>query len=330
MPNTSTTRTSPAMPGIVMGTTTTLRQIQQSRQQPATSPAPRPAFARPAMAPTNPGAITPRWAGGYGSPNQVVPGGSRPYDSSAYFNSPDQRVKYTTGTRMAVLSGLGGLGDISPEFKQIITTAPAIAGGVVTAIGTSAASAATSAGVASTSWATAAIPFVGPIVAGVTIALTLWLNRKGPKQKVATTKIVEEIEPLLKENVQGYLNGPRTRDAQAQALNNFDGAWQWVLENCGQPAQGKPGVACIADRQAGACKYQENGQCWNWFIGYRDPIANDPDVKPNPAPGVDASTGNIELPGGISLPGTVSGIPTIYIGAGIGLLLLLTMVGGDS
>ncbi len=326
LPNTSTTRTSPAMPGVIMGTTTTLRQYQQSRQQPAAPPAPRPVFARPAMAPASPAVapVIPGWAVGYGIPNAVVPGEkSRPYDSNTYLNSPDQKVKYTTGPIRGV-SGLGSLGEISTEFKKIITSAPSIAGGAVTAIGTSAAAA------GSSSWATAAIPFVGPVVAGVTIALTLWLNRKGPKQKVATTKIVEEIEPLLKENVQGYLAGPRTRDSQAQALNNFDGAWQWVLENCGQPSMGNPGKACITDRQAGACKWQDNGQCWNWFIGYRDPIANDPGVKPNPAPGADATTGNIELPGGISLPGMVSGIPTVYIGAGIGLLLLLTMVGGDS
>ena len=37
-------------------------------------------------------------------------------------------------------------------------------------------------------------------------------------------------------------------------------------------------MACIADRQRGGCHYQSNGQCWNWFIGYRDPIANDPQV----------------------------------------------------
>jgi hypothetical protein len=28
---------------------------------------------------------------------------------------------------------------------------------------------------------------------------------------------------------------------------------------------------------AAAAHYQP-GQCWNWFIGYRDPIANDPQV----------------------------------------------------
>ena len=45
----------------------------------------------------------------------------------------------------------------------------------------------------------------------------------------------------------------------------------------------RPGANCVADRQAGACHYQANGACWNWFIGFRDPIANDPDVQPDSA-----------------------------------------------
>jgi hypothetical protein len=72
---------------------------------------------------------------------------------------------------------------------------------------------------------------------------------------------------------------------------------------CGQPSLGQAGQNCITDRERGACKYQTSGcalstgtppvwgcgangsgnQCWNWFIGYRDPIANDT-PNPNPAP----------------------------------------------
>src|SRR5215472_1920517 len=38
----------------------------------------------------------------------------------------------------------------------------------------------------------------------------------------------------------------------------------------------------IGDCQQGACHYQpQPGQCWNWFIGYRDPIASDPQVALN-------------------------------------------------
>lgn len=121
-------------------------------------------------------------------------------------------------------------------------------------------------------WATAAIPIVGPIIAGVTIALAMWMARKGPKQKVATTKVVNDIEPLLADNVQGYLNGARTRAAYEQAIQNFQAGWQYVLDNCGQPTQGEPGRRCIAERQEGATPPW--GQ--NWFQLYLDPIRKNP------------------------------------------------------
>lgn len=113
------------------------------------------------------------------------------------------------------------------------------------------------------------VPFVGPIVAGVTLALGLWLNRKGPRQKVATTHIVDDLEPLLKQNLQGYMEGPRTKTSQAQALKNFDDAWSFLTgaDGCGTEALGAPGRACIADRSPGGK--------WDWYSYYRDPIAAD-------------------------------------------------------
>jgi hypothetical protein len=50
------------------------------------------------------------------------------------------------------------------------------------------------------------------------------------------------------------------------------------------------GQACIADRQAGGCSYKVNGQCWNWSVGYRDPIAKDPDMTANAAAASSASS----------------------------------------
>src|SRR5688572_27155804 len=67
----------------------------------------------------------------------------------------------------------------------------------------------------------AATAMIGGGVAAVVLGITAWLNRAGPKQKVATTKMVDEVEPLLKQNVQEYLNGPRTPESQAVALKNF-------------------------------------------------------------------------------------------------------------
>ena len=90
-------------------------------------------------------------------------------------------------------------------------------------------------------------------------------------EKVATTKIVDAVEPLLRDNLNGYLSGPRTRASQAQALANFDAGWQYVVEHCDIPEMGNPGKACVSDRSPG-------GQ-WDWFAYYRNPIANDTEVR---------------------------------------------------
>jgi len=164
-------------------------------------------------------------------------------------------------------------------------------------------------------WATAAIPVVGPIIAGVTIALTMLFNRKGPKQKVATTKIVDAVEPHLKDNVAAYLALPvHYASAQQQALANFDAGWQYVVEKCNIPEMGNPGIACTADRQKGGK--------WDWFSYYRDPIANDTKVVPDPTPDEQLAA---QLGGDINIGGVA--ISPLLLGAG-GLLLVAMMSGG--
>lgn len=150
-----------------------------------------------------------------------------------------------------------GLGDLGDAQRNI-------------AIGTQAASIATGALAGHLIPLAAAGP-IGAAIAGVGIALALIFSRKGPAQKVATTHIVDEVEPQLRANRDAYLSGPRTLNDQQAALANFDYAWSQVMAACGQVSLGNPGRACIADRQRG-------GQ-WDWFSYYRDPIAND---APNP------------------------------------------------
>jgi len=173
-------------------------------------------------------------------------------------------------------------------------------------------------------WATAAIPIVGPAVAGVTVALALIFSRRRPGQKRATTQIVSDIEPHLAANLNGYLEGPRTSEARAQALANFDAGWQWVAENCcpggGECGpMGPPGRWCIDDRKPGG-KH-------DWFAYYRDPIARDAGMSLEPAPdGVHAAPDSI-----------ASAVPDLELGfgldwrlvAGIGLVgLALIWKGG--
>ena len=98
-------------------------------------------------------------------------------------------------------SGVGGLGigSLGVTGQQAVMSMPQIAGATLT-----------TASAMGASWATAAIPIVGPIIAGVTVGLSFLFARKGPKQKVATTEIVDKVEPLLVQNLEGYLSGPRT------------------------------------------------------------------------------------------------------------------------
>ena len=112
---------------------------------------------------------------------------------------------------------------------------------------------------------------------GVSALLKLFLARKGPRQRTETTAMVNQLEPALKQNVALYLAGPRTATSQAAALAEFDAAWAWLSSSqaCGNSAEGNPGKACIKDRSRG-------GQ-WDWWSYYRDPIANDTQVKPDVA-----------------------------------------------
>jgi hypothetical protein len=167
----------------------------------------------------------------------------------------------------------------------------------------------------------AAIPIIGVAIAGVMIALTLIFNRKGPKQKVATTEIVNKVEPLLKENLDAYMALPvHYQSAQTAALANFDAGWQYVVQSCNIPEMGAPGVRCTADRQPG-------GQ-WDWFSYYHDPIASDPNVVPDPQ--VDSVTGEVlGENGGMSIGGMTFSNNTVLMAAG-GLLLVAMVAGGGS
>lgn len=167
----------------------------------------------------------------------------------------------------------------------------------------------------------AAVPIIGAAIAGVMIALTLIFNRKGPKQKVATTEIVNKVEPELKKNLAGYMALPiHYQSAQTAALANFDAGWQYVVQSCNIPEMGEPGVRCTADRQPGGK--------WDWFSYYRDPIANDPNVVPDPQR--DAVTGDvIGDNGGTTIAGMTFSNNTLLM-AGGGFLLLALMSGGSS
>ncbi len=137
--------------------------------------------------------------------------------------------------------------------------------------------------------------------------------------KIQATNIVNQIEaqtlkPMLA-SWQALPASQKTVSMQAHYLNIFDQAWNAVRQACSNPALGEAGQACISDRIEGSCHWTVDGQtpgqpptnCGNWFVWFRYPIANDPNVIPDPV----ASGGSIFDSGG----------PSIFDGGSIGSML---------
>lgn len=183
-----------------------------------------------------------------------------------------------------------------------------------------------------------AAPIVGTAIAAlIGIGIAIANAFKGCGQTcVEASNIANQVGALLVQNVNAYTGSPiRTVSMQAGALNTFDTAWAALQQACGNPQLQAAGQRCISDRQSGACHWKASAggwqpdgtfkpwgaagsgsDCWNWFIGMRDPIANDPNVQPDPVPPSSASgaTGTLSLP---SIPATVGGISTPLLIAGI-------------
>jgi hypothetical protein len=200
-----------------------------------------------------------------------------------------------------------------PRGQQIAGTAY----GAGTSIATSAAA---SAGLISG----LAIPVVGAAFAGIWIGIEALLNSGCGNTCVVTSNWANQAEGWLKQNLAAYmaLPTPRAQSAQAAYVANFDTIWSYLVQECSNPQLGSAGQRCISDRQAGACHYHDStGQCWSWFSGYRDPIANDPNVLPDSAAS-DASSAHtgiaaqMGMSSGIS-PWLLGGAALLVIGLGL-------------
>jgi hypothetical protein len=120
------------------------------------------------------------------------------------------------------------------------------------------------------------------------------------------TQYANQVEQILKQNLQSYLSAPiRTVSMQQAAVNNYNTAIASLEQACGQAQLGSAGQNCIDERvdasscqwkaQAGGwsqssdgtCTYTPWGannsgtSCWNWVIGYLNPITQDPCVQPD-------------------------------------------------
>lgn len=155
---------------------------------------------------------------------------------------------------------------------------------------------------------------------------------------VAASNYSNQVESqLLQPNLAAYVNSPiRTVSMQAAAINNYNTAIAALEQACGQASLGSAGTACIDERvnasscqwkaQAGGWTQNSDGtctwtpwgasgsgsSCWNWVIGYLDPIQNDPCVQPDSVL-LTSSTGG----SAVSSSSTVAGIPTDLLIAGV-------------
>ena len=96
---------------------------------------------------------------------------------------------------------------------------------------------------------------------------------------IQATKVVEDVEPVMLQNLEAYENG---QIDQATAISNYNRLWDVVRQGC-SVIPGAAGQNCINDRTEGACHYKQDaqpkypgqpdiGQCWNWANGYGAPL----------------------------------------------------------
>jgi hypothetical protein len=161
---------------------------------------------------------------------------------------------------------------------------------------------------------------------------------------VQATNIANQVGGVMNQNVTQYLAAPiHYQSLQAAALNNFDTAWAALVQACSNPQLAAAGQRCISDRQRGSCKWktspggwqQQSGKwvyvapgpsgsgttCWDWFVGNRDPIANDPTVVADP-PAASAAAASSTTGGALFASGTAAAPSSLTLLL-IGSLLLL-------
>ena len=198
-----------------------------------------------------------------------------------------------------------GMGDSNSSSSSQSTAGQiaSIGGGALNIVGAATSNAPTSTKIETSIGAAllTAAPFAGPAapflaVAGLASDLlaVLGVGSGCGQSCVLSSKYADQANQVLQQNLDTYMGLPVPRDPQAQAaaLRIFDAIWGDLQQACSNPALGTAGKKCITDRQSGACTWKQTAQggssypglvpaagaCWNWFNGYRDPIANDPNV----------------------------------------------------
>jgi hypothetical protein len=152
---------------------------------------------------------------------------------------------------------------------------------------------------------------------------------------VAASNIANQLDGPLGQAFNTYMASPvHYQSMQTAYLQLFDSTWAALSQACSNPQLGSAGQACINDRARDGCTWKvspggwsQNGDgswtytpygpngsgstCWNWFVGMRDPVANDPTVVPDPPPGAAMSS--------------ALNLPTWVLPAAIGFLIVFLL-----
>lgn len=113
---------------------------------------------------------------------------------------------------------------------------------------------------------------------------------------IDASKYADTAEQYIKQLHQSYfaeLN--RCKEAQVAALQYIDGVFAWLERGC-SAVGGNAGRNCISERlvKGGSAPWCPTGTGCDWITLYRDPIANDPQVKPCSVGGSVASVLGLE------------------------------------
>lgn len=148
-----------------------------------------------------------------------------------------------------------------------------------------------------------AAPFVAIAGAITEILGAIGIGKGCGQTCIRASEYANKASDLMSQNLNTYLAlpAPRAASLQSIALQNFDQLWSGLVQACSDPSLNDAGTRCITDRQSGACKWTASpggwhknadgswsytgygpagsgSACWNYFIGFRDPIAQDPTV----------------------------------------------------
>jgi hypothetical protein len=152
---------------------------------------------------------------------------------------------------------------------------------------------------------------------------------------VVASQDADQVASFLTENLNNYFSvpAPRPKSLQAAALNNVDTAFAALQKACSDPALGDAGRRCISERlvrggTAPWCPNSGHTGC-DWFVLFRDPIANDTGVGPDPAsasgPASSAAAGLLQT-FGINPNAQLNGHPVSDLFLPVGLLLAAALL----